>query len=138
MSNMAISKSGFLGLSSIQKEFISKVNDEFIKQPLAFEEVLTESDIIHLPAPVRKYIAYTGAIGKSKPQNVRIEFAAQMTSKLGAEPMKATSIQYNFYGNFTRLFFMKASKLLIPFRVLHAYVDQKATMVVRVASSIQI
>jgi hypothetical protein len=29
---------------------------------------------------------------------------------------------------------MKASKLLIPFRILHAYIDRKATMVVRVAS----
>jgi hypothetical protein len=124
----------FSGCSSIKSGYISKVKNEFVKQTLAAEEILTESDIAHLPAPVRKYIAYTGAIGKSKPQNVRIEFDAKMIKKPGATPMKATSEQYNFYRSPTRLFFMKASKLLIPFRVLHAYVDQKATMVVRVAS----
>ena len=48
--------------------------------------------------------------------------------------MKATSVQYNLFGNPARLFFMKASQFLIPFRVLHAYSDQNATMVVRVAS----
>jgi hypothetical protein len=128
------SKYGFIGFNSIQQEFISKVKNEFVKQPLTSEEILTEADIAHLPSPVRKYIAYTGAIGKSKPQNVRIEFDAQMTSKPGADPMKATSVQYNFYGDFTRLFFMKASKFFIPFRVLHTYIDRAATMVVRVAS----
>jgi hypothetical protein len=131
---MSKSNTEFFRFISIQREFISKVKNELIEQPLTSEEILTESELMHLPAPVRKYIAYTGAIGKSKPQNVRIEFDAQMTSKPGAEPMKATSVQYNFYGSFTRLFFMKASKLLIPFRVLHAYIDRKATMVVRVAS----
>jgi hypothetical protein len=124
----------FSGCNSIQNGYISKVKAEFIKQPLAPEEILTESDIAHLPAPVRKYITYTGAIGKSKPQNVRIEFNAQMIRKPGADPMEATSVQYNFFSNPTRLFFMKASQFLVPFRVLHVYADQKATMVVRVAS----
>jgi hypothetical protein len=93
---MSKSKTEFFRFISVQREFISKVKNEPIEQPLTSEEILTESELMHLPAPVRKYIAYTGAIGKSKPQNVRIEFDAQMTSKLGAEPMKATSVQYNF------------------------------------------
>ena len=48
--------------------------------------------------------------------------------------MTATSDQYNFFGNPARFFFMKASMFLVPFRVMHAYADQKATMLVRVAS----
>jgi hypothetical protein len=124
----------FSGCRSIQTGYISKVKAEFAKQPLAPEEILTESDIAHLPVPVRKYIAYTCALGKSKPQNVRIEFSAQMIRKPGAAPMKAASVQYNLFCNPARLFFMKASQFPVPFRVLHAYSDQKATMVVRVAS----
>ncbi len=103
----------FSGCRSIQTGYISKVNNEFIKQALAPEEILTEYDIAHLPAPVRRYIAYIGAIGKSKPQNVRIEFNAQMIRKPGSAPMKATSVQYNFYCNPARLFFMKASQFLM-------------------------
>jgi len=97
----------------------SKVKNEFIKQPTGSEEILNEKDIEHLPLPVRKYIEYSGVIGKSKPRNVRITFEAKMVSKPGAAPMNATSEQYNFFGSYTRLFLMKASKMLIPFRAGH-------------------
>ena len=122
------------GCNAIQIDYATKVKNEFTRQPLAPENILSESDITHLPSPVKKYIAYTGAIGKSKPQNVRVEFNAQMIKKPGAAPMEATSEQYNFFGRPTRLFFMKASMFLVPFRVLHAYANQDATMVVRIAS----
>ncbi len=107
---------------------------EFIRQPVGSEDILTDDDIAHLPLPARKYIYYSGAIGKSKPQNVRITFDAKMVSKPGASPMNATSEQYNYYGSFTRLFLMKASKMCIPFHAFHAYIDRKATFVVRVAN----
>jgi hypothetical protein len=124
----------FPGCHSIQDEYVEKVKSAFVGEPLTAEEILTESEIAHLPAPVRKYLAYTGAIGKCKPQNVRILFEAQMTKKPGDAPMAAPSEQYNFYGSPARIFFMKASTFLVPIRILHVYADQKATFVVRVAS----
>jgi len=114
--------------------FTGKVKNEFASQPISDEGILKEIDIAHLPAPVRKYIIYSGALGKSKPQNVRITFEAEMLSKPGAKPMKASSEQYNFFGDFTRLFLMKASKLLIPFNALHIYKNQEATFKVKVAN----
>ncbi|MCX6137967.1 MAG: hypothetical protein NTV54_10780 [Ignavibacteriales bacterium] len=128
------SLAAFSGCGSVQSEYISKVKKEFAKQPPAPEEILTESDIVHLPAPVQKYLVYAGAVGKSKPQNVRVVFDAQMIQRPGAAPLEAQSEQYNFCGSPARLFFMKASKFLVPFRVLHIYADQKATFVVRIAS----
>jgi hypothetical protein len=129
-----VSISAFTGWKSVQGEFTRKVKDEFIKQPPGSEEILTDSDIEHLPLPVRKYVRYSGAIGKSKPQNVRIAFDAKMVRKPGAAPMNATSEQYNFFGSFTRLFQMKAHKMLIPFHAAHVYCNEKATFVVRVAN----
>ena len=124
----------FTGCLSVESKFINKTKDEFVKQPLTQEHLLTESDIEHLPGSVRKYIVYSGAIGKGKVQNWRATFDAQMIRKPGAAPMTALSEQYNFYGNFTRIFLMKATMFLVPFRALHIYADQKATFVVRVAS----
>jgi hypothetical protein len=98
------------------------------------EVILTQADIADLPAPVQRYIIYSGSIGKSIPQNFRLEFDAQVPKKPGDAPMDASSEQMNFFGNYSRIFFMKASKFLVPFRVLHVYADQKATFVVRVAS----
>jgi hypothetical protein len=137
MANMTIlmvSLAAFTGCKSVKSDYTSKVKDEFIKQPTGSEEILTEKEIEHLPLPVRKYIEYSGAIGKGKPQNVRITFDAKMISKPGVAPMNATSEQYNFFGSYTRLFLMKASKMLIPFRAGHFYCNETATFVVRVAN----
>ncbi len=129
-----VSLFAFTGCKSVQAKYYDQVKNEFSRQPVGPEEILTGHDIAHLPLPVRKYIEYTGAIGKSKPQNVRIAFDAKMVSKPGAAPMNAKSEQYNFYGSFTRLFLMKASKMFIPFHAFHTYCEQKATFVVRVAN----
>jgi hypothetical protein len=50
----------FFRFVSVQREFISKVENELIEQPLTSEEILTESELMHLPAPVQKYIADLG------------------------------------------------------------------------------
>jgi hypothetical protein len=137
MANMTIliaSLAAFTGCKSVQSVYLSKVKNEFIKQPLCSKEILTEKEIEHLPLPVKKYIEYSGAIGKPKPQNVRITFDAKMVNKPGAAPMNATSEQYNFFGLYTRLFLMKASKMFIPFRASHVYSNETATFVVRVAN----
>jgi hypothetical protein len=126
-------RSGSFGLA-----FSSKVKSEFANQTISDEEILNESDIAHLPAPVKKYVIHTGAVGKSKPRNVRIAFEAEMFRKPGAKPMNASSEQYNFYEDYTRLFLMKASKLLIPFHAFHTYRNQEATFKVRVANLIDI
>ena len=110
-----------------------RIREEFAIQPLQPEAILAENDLLHLPLPVKKYLIYTGAVGKSKLQNVSIEFDAQMYRKPADSPMKSYSTQYNFYGSFTRIFLMKASKMLIPFRARHIYSNQHATFVVRVA-----
>ena len=114
--------------------FESKQREEFSRQPLTDAVILTESDIAGLPSPVQKYLRYTGSVGKARPQNVRVEFDAQMYRKPGSAPMDAVSQQINFFRVPARLFYMEASQYCVPFRVLHAYQNSEATMVVRVAS----
>lgn len=119
--------------TSSKKMFQLKKSEEFSSQPVKAESVLSKQETAHLPACVQKYLDYTGAIGKSNPQNVCIEFDAEMYRKPGDKPMKSHSIQYNFYGNYSRLFLMKASKMGIPFRALHIYKNEQASFQVKVA-----
>ena len=120
--------------ATTQDTFESKVGHEFAARDSLPERILAASDIAHLPEPVRRYVAYTGSLGKPVPRNMRLVFAARMWRKPGSDPLKAWSEQYNFLGeNPSRIFFMKASRFLVPFRVLHAYADTQATMRVRVA-----
>lgn len=120
--------------SGVQKLYESRVQKEFQENPLEDQELLTNADIKHLPLPVQKYLNYVGVIGKPKLQNVRIEFDELMYKKPGASPMISSSVQYNFFKEPSRHFFMKASMMGIPFRVLHSYSKKEAKMLVRVAS----
>jgi hypothetical protein len=116
-----------------EKVFLEKKSQEFTSQPLKHESILTEQEIKHLPACVQKYLTYTGAVGRSKIQNMYLEFDADMFRKPGDKPMKSHSVQYNFFGSYSRLFLMKAVKTGIPFRALHVYRNEQATFQVKVA-----
>lgn len=124
----------FVQSRSLEKEFFSVVKNEFSAQPLLEEEILIESGISHLPAPVQRYIKYSGAIGKPIPKNFYIEFDAEMFRNPGDKPMKSVSRQYNFIQNPVRIFFMESVMLFIPFHAFHSYKNQNATFIVRVAS----
>lgn len=123
-----------LGCSSVQNSFFARVDKELSSQSLVSPAVLEEVDIRHMPTPVRKYLKYTGVIGKAKVQNMRILFKEQMYKSPEANPMDSSSEQYNFFIRPARHFYMEASMMGIPFRVLHSYSEEKATMLVRVAS----
>jgi hypothetical protein len=119
---------------SLQAGYEEALRAAFEAQPLRPAAPLGEADLSHLPAPVQRYLRRAGAVGRPRPQNMRIEFAARMWSKPGAAPMAATSVQYNFLGDPTRLFHMRARMFGLPVQVFHAYAGEQATMRVRVAS----
>ena len=94
------------------------------------KNLLTEKDIEHLPLPVQKYLRYAGVINKEKVNNVKIVFDVEMREK-GKDWFKATSVQYNFYDEPTRLFFMKAKMFGMTVPGYHRYVEANATMDIR-------
>jgi hypothetical protein len=67
-----------------------------------------------------------------------IEFDADMYRKPGDTPMKAHSVQYNFFGEYSRFFLMKASKMSIPFSALHIYKNSQASFQVKVAELLNV
>ncbi len=92
--------------------------------------LLTEKDIEHLPPPVQRYLKYAGVINKEKVNNVKIVFDVEMREK-GKDWFKATSVQYNFFDEPTRLFYMKAKMFGMTVPGYHRYVEAKATMDIR-------
>lgn len=117
----------------MDKSFQNRVKDEFNNQPLKPEELLTEKDLQHLPLCVKKYLLYAGFVNKSKTQNVCIQFDAQMFRKPGDSPLKSNSIQYNFFGDYARLFAMTARKMFLHFSARHIYSKQQASFLVKAA-----
>lgn len=107
---------------------------EFLAQPIVPLEPLLETDLGHLPAPVRRYIERSGAVGKPRVQNLRLELEAQMWRAPGQAPIPSTSVQHNFFGRPARVFLMRARMFGLPVRALHVYTREEATFTVRVAS----
>ena len=96
-------------------------------------DLITESDLKHLPPIVKKFLDYTGWVGKEKLFNVRIIFEGKIRSKPEDSWMTFISEQYNFFDKPTRIFFIKAYKKGIPAKGIHLYKDEKAIMVIKLA-----
>lgn len=124
--------------NGLQARFDEAVSAEFAAQPLVAAAILTEHDLSGLPAPVQRFVRASGAVGRPRPQNVRVEFDAQMWRQPGQAPMEATTVQYNFLSRPARLFLMRARMFGLPVRALHLYRHEQATFQVRVASLVNI
>lgn len=119
------------GAFLINREFENQVKHDFSANNTLSTELLTESDLAHLPAPVQKFLSYTGSVGKPRVKNFRAEFTGGMRSKPDDKYMKLESVQYNFYQRPSRFFYMRATKMGLPAAGLHSYQNETATFRVK-------
>ncbi len=99
--------------------------------------LLTENDIQLLPKQVQKYLRYCDVLNKPKVKNVRIVFEGEMREK-GKNWFKFQSIQYNFFDNPTRLFFMKAKIFGSIVPGYHKYQNANASIQVKIFGAFSI
>ena len=102
--------------------------------PAAVVSLVTEQDILRLPAPVQRYLRYVGAVGKPRVTNFRAVSQGMMKRSIKSDWIGITAHQYDFFDNRARLFFIESSLYGVPFDGLHMYVGNEATMRIRVAS----
>lgn len=95
---------------------------------------LSDSDIQQLPEPVKKYLRYTGSVGKPKVNNFKVEFTGKIRKDEKSEWMPFTCEQYNFMETPTRLFFMKAAMKGLPIGGYHSFKNGVANMDIRLFS----
>jgi hypothetical protein len=76
---------------------------------------------------VQKYLQYCGVVNRPKVKNVRIEFEGRMRSKK-KDWFPFTTVQYNFFDEPARLFFMKAKMFGITVPGYHDYQNTTARM----------
>ncbi|MFN3178348.1 MAG: DUF6544 family protein [Phaeodactylibacter xiamenensis] len=97
------------------------------------QDLLTEEDLEHLPAPVRRYLRYAGVVGQPKVHSFRARFKAEMRGK-GQDWMRMDCEQYNFFDTDERLFFLSAKVKGLPAQGYHRYQGHEASMDVRLFS----
>lgn len=102
------------------------------------DTIVTENDILHLPAPVQKYLHYTGVVGKPRVKNFKIRFVGQIRKNEQSPWMPFTSEQYNFMNASTRLFFMNATMEHLPVAGFHRFNNGDAFMDIRLLSLVRV
>lgn len=115
----------------MHKEFTNIVKEDFANNNRLSTDILTEKELSHLPEPVKKYLRYTKSVGKPKIKNFRAEFTGGMRSNPEDEYMMLQSVQYNFYENPSRYFYMVAKKMGVPATGFHFYKNETATFQVK-------
>lgn len=113
-----------LSIQYFELQFEKDVNGQLYQSPFNNEDLLTEKDLQLLPQSVQKYIRLSGVVNKPKVKNMRVVFDGVMRAK-GGDWFLFQSVQYNFFDNPTRLFFMKAKMYGTTVPGYHNY--QKAT-----------
>lgn len=96
--------------------------------------IVTEADLVALPAPVSAYLRYTGAVGKPRVRNFHAVFRGQIRRKPAGDWMNFNATQQSFVAPAARLFLLESSMFGVPFDAFHRYVGSTATMQVKVAS----
>lgn len=98
-------------------------------------DLVTESDLAHLPDPIASYIRGCGVVGRRRVQTLHAHFHGQIRGAPTKPWMTFTGEQVNTCGEHpSRLFLMDAELLGLPVEVLHVFEGEKATMRVRALS----
>lgn len=95
-------------------------------------DLLTETDLAHLPEVIKRYIRYTGFPGKEKILNFRSECKGGIRSNPDEEYMPLKSVQYNFMDMHSRFFYIVAKKSGIPAIGLHLYQNANAIFKIKI------
>lgn len=113
-----------------ESRFSKDVRSHLFKISNNHADMLADTDIQSLPFPVQKYLHYCGVVNKPKIKNMKIVFDGEMREK-GKKFFKFTSVQYNFFTDPSRFFFMKANIFGAPVLAYHRYQNTAATMQVK-------
>ncbi len=116
----------------MKKKYLKEVRLKLQSETKGTPETLTETDMKHLPEPVRKYIRLTGFVGKEKIRNVFLKASGKIRSSEKSGWLKFSSEQYNFFDSPFRAFNINAQKMGVPANGLHLYKNETATMVIKI------
>ncbi len=97
--------------------------------------IVSDRDLVDLPAPLASYIRHSGAVGRPRTTSFRASFHGRIRSGPAGDWMPFTGRQVNTYGaRPQRVFIMDATRSGLPVTVLHQYANATATMRAKVLS----
>lgn len=123
-----------IGNWNFSNQFHKDVKLGLVSTATADADLLTEADLQPLPLQVQQYIRLTGAVGKPKVRNFKVDFIGKIRQDENSEWMPFTTVQYNFLDRPTRLFWMDATMKKMPVAGYHHFIEGRAVMDIRLLS----
>ena len=117
------------GSRRMRRVYEKEVAAALARTSSAKQGLLTQEDTARLPEPVRRYLAYVGAVGRDKVQSVRIHTRGQMKMNRKSGWADIRVEQRNFYGNeLIRIFYIDLKIFCFHMYGLHIYNRAEAGM----------
>lgn len=110
-------------------------------QPVATEApaLIAESDLAPLPPVVQRYLRGAGVVGQPRVRDVAVRMHGRIRGAPDAPWMSFTSEQCNTFGDRpTRLFYMTATRAMLPIQGYHRFVGSPASMRVKAAALVPV
>ena len=102
------------------------------------DEIITASDLDHLPTLVRKYLNYVGVVGNTKVHNFQLTLSGEMKMKKDGEFQPYKAVQTTFLDQGTRLFYMDLWLNRIKVSGLHHFNNDNASMKIKLLDVIKV
>ena len=106
--------------------------------PAVAAERIGESDLVHPPAPVQRYLRVTGVVGQPRAHNFHVRMHGRIRNDPATRWIPLTAEHYNFVDEPARLFYFNGSMVTIPVQGYHRYVGPSATMTVKAAALVRV
>jgi hypothetical protein len=100
--------------------------------------VVTERELVHLPAPVAAYLRAAGFVGKPQVRSYELKFGMRIRGGAHEPWMNGDVDQVSFADEPTRLFLLTATMYGLPVQALHHYSEGSARFQVRLGGFIPI
>ncbi len=120
---------------SFRRAYRRELTEALAKAPPGTGELVREVELAHLPAPLRRYVIASGAVGRPCPRHFRVLWEGRIRGGPDEPWMPFRAEQDNVVEPPVRLFRMDARRGGVPVDVYHAYREGRATMRVRVLSA---
>jgi hypothetical protein len=129
---------GFLahGPASLEARYLHDVREGRARSAEA--ALVSDADLSALPPPVQRYVRGVGAVRQPHVVNFRAHMHGRIRSGPAQRWMPFRAEQYNFFAPEARLFYLRARQMLLPIQGYHRFVDNEATMLVKLGALVPV
>ena len=127
------------GPTSLRAAYDRDVRAELLASRAAGAPVLTDADLAPLPAPVQRYLRASGVVGQPRVLDMFVRMHGRIRGAPDAPWMPFTSEQHSTWGDRpSRMFYMTATRAMIPIQGYHRFVGPPASMRIKAAALVPV